>query len=55
MELPKKLTAQPNEVAKDIYNAQQNNKNIIYTKWIWRYIMMVIKIIPEFKFKGMSI
>ncbi len=55
MDLPEKLTAQPEEVASDIYKAQQNGKNVLYTKWIWRYVMMVIKMIPEWKFKGMSI
>jgi decaprenylphospho-beta-D-erythro-pentofuranosid-2-ulose 2-reductase len=55
MDLPEKLTAQSEEVAEDIYNAQQKNKNILYTKWMWRWIMMIIKSIPEWKFKGMSI
>ena len=55
MDLPKKLTAKPNEVAKDIFKAQQKGKDIIYTKWIWRYIMMIIKAIPEWQFKKMSI
>jgi short-subunit dehydrogenase len=55
MDLPEKLTAQPEEVAEDIYNAQQKGKNVLYTKWIWRWVMMVIKMIPEWKFKGMSI
>ncbi|WP_415407835.1 SDR family oxidoreductase [Sulfurovum sp. CS9] len=55
MDLPEKLTAQPEEVAEDIYRAQQKDKNVIYTKWIWRYVMMVIKMIPEWKFKKMSI
>lgn len=55
MKLPEKLTAQPEEVAKDIYKAQQKCKNEIYTKRIWKYIMMIIKMIPEWKFKGMSI
>ena len=55
MDLPKKLTAKPNEVAKDIFNAQQKGKDIVYTKWIWRYIMLIIKLIPEWQFKKMSI
>ena len=55
MDLPEKLTAYPEAVAKDIYAAQKNGKNVIYTKWIWRYIMLIIKIIPEWKFKGMDI
>jgi decaprenylphospho-beta-D-erythro-pentofuranosid-2-ulose 2-reductase len=55
MDLPEKLTAQPEEVAADIYKAQQKGDNVLYTKWTWKYIMLVIKIIPEWKFKGMSI
>lgn len=55
MDLPEKLTAKPVEVAEDIFTAQQKGKNILYTKWIWRWVMLVIKIIPEWKFKGMSI
>ena len=43
------------EVAEDIYNAQQKNESLLYTKWIWRYVMMIIKMIPGWKFKGMSI
>ena len=55
MDLPKKLTALPEQVAKDIYKAQQKNKNVLYTKWIWYWIMLAIKAIPEWKFKGMNI
>lgn len=55
MDLPEKLTATPELVASDIFRAQQKGKNVIYTKWIWKYIMLIIKMIPEFKFKGMSI
>jgi len=55
MELPEKLTAEPEHVAKDIYKAQQKGSNVLYTKWIWRWIMLIIKAIPEWKFKGMSI
>jgi decaprenylphospho-beta-D-erythro-pentofuranosid-2-ulose 2-reductase len=55
LDLPKKLTSQPKDVAKDIYHAHQKGKNVIYTSWIWRWIMVVIKIIPESKFKKMSL
>ncbi len=55
MDLPEKLTAQPEEVAIDIYMAQQRGKNVIYAKWIWKWVMLIIKMIPEWKFKGMSI
>ena len=55
LDLPEKLTAQPEDVALDIFNAQQSRKNILYTKWIWRYVMLIITHIPEFLFKKMSI
>ena len=55
MDLPEKLTAQPEAVANDIYMAQQKNKNVLYTKWIWRWVILIIKAIPEWKFKRMSI
>ena len=55
LDLPEKLTAQPTEVAEDIFKAQQAGKNILYTKWIWQYVMLIIKHIPEFIFKKMSI
>lgn len=55
LNLPKKLTAQPEVVAKSIYQAQQANKNVLYTFRIWKWIMLIIKSIPEWKFKGMNI
>ena len=55
MDLPEKLTAKPQAVAKDIYTSQQKKRNIIYTKSIWRVVMGVIKLIPEWQFKKMSI
>jgi short-subunit dehydrogenase len=51
LDLPKKLKAQPEDVAQDIFKAQQKGKNVIYTKWFWKWIMMIIKNIPEFMFK----
>jgi len=55
LDLPEKLTAEPASIAEDIFKSQQKNKNILYTKWIWRWIMFVIRNIPEFQFKKMSI
>ena len=55
LELPEKLTALPEDVALDIFNAYKKNKDIIYTKPIWGIIMSIIKHIPEFIFKRMSI
>jgi decaprenylphospho-beta-D-erythro-pentofuranosid-2-ulose 2-reductase len=55
MDLPERLTAQPEEVAADIYKAQQKNKNVLYTKWIWGWVTLIIKMIPKWKFKGLDI
>ena len=55
LNLPKKLTAHPVEVANDIFFAQQKKKDVLYTKWLWRFIMLFIKSIPEFIFKRMNI
>ncbi|ALE02287.1 SDR family oxidoreductase [Candidatus Pseudothioglobus singularis] len=55
MDLPQFLTLSPTEVADKIFIAQQKKKNVVYLKWIWRWIMFVIKIIPEAIFKRTSL
>jgi len=55
MDLPPRLTAKPYDVAQDIFKAQEKGKDIIYTKSLWKIIMLIIKLIPEWKFKKMSI
>jgi len=55
MNLPPLLTASPEQVAGDIYNAYAGGKNILYTRWYWRWIMYIIKAIPESIFKKMSL
>jgi short-subunit dehydrogenase len=55
MDLPGLLTAQPDEVAEDIYKAFRKNKDVLYTKWYWKWIMAVIKGIPEKIFKRMGL
>ncbi|PTQ75767.1 SDR family oxidoreductase [Celeribacter persicus] len=49
------LVATPDAVAKDILKAVRKKKNVIYTPFFWRYIMLIIRHIPEFIFKKMSI
>lgn len=44
---PKIITATPEEVARDIFNAQQAGKDFIYSKWFWRFIMLAFTMIPE--------
>ncbi|SDH08574.1 SDR family oxidoreductase [Chitinophaga filiformis] len=55
LKLPAPLTAQPQDVAKDVYKAVVAKKNVIYTKWFWRYIMLIIKSIPEGIFKKLKL
>jgi short-subunit dehydrogenase len=55
MGLPSLLTAEPAEVAEDIYRAFQKKKDVLYTKWFWRYIMLIIRNIPERVFKRLKL
>ena len=55
LNLPKALTAQPAEVGSAVYAAVQKKKNVIYVRWMWRWIMLIIKCIPEFQFKKMKL
>ena len=45
----------PEKVAEDILRAVDKKRNVIYTPWIWFVVMNVIRHIPEFIFKKMSI
>lgn len=55
MDLPARLTAQPDEVAEAIARAVDRKKDVIYVRSIWWVIMMIIRNIPERIFKGMKI
>ena len=54
MDLPAALTASPERVANDVYRAFDRRRNVVYTMWVWRYIMLIIRSIPEFLFKKLS-
>jgi len=49
------LVASPDDVARDILKAVNKGRNTVYTPFFWRYIMLIIRHIPEFLFKKMSI
>ena len=55
MPLPGLLTATPEIVAGVVYKAILKKKNVVYVKWFWRWIMLVIKSIPEFLFKKLKL
>lgn len=49
------LFASPEKVGKQIYRAMKGRKDIIYTPQIWRFIMLIIKLIPERIFKRIAL
>jgi len=49
------LVATPEAVAEDLWKAVRKRKNVIYTPFFWRYIMLIIRHIPEPIFKKMKI
>ena len=55
LNLPKSLTTNSKKVADHIYFAYKYKKNIIYIKPNWKYIMLIIKLIPEPLFKRIKL
>ena len=55
MDLPAKLTAQPEEVASAIARATERKTNTLYVRPVWWLIMAIIRNIPEALFKKMKI
>lgn len=55
MDLPAKLTAQPDAVALAIRQAIDKKRNVIYVKPAWYLIMMIIRNIPEAIFKKLKL
>lgn len=53
--LPSWLTANPEQLAGEIYRACMQTKNIIYFIPLWRYVMRIIKCIPESLFKKLDL
>ncbi len=49
------LVATPDKVAEDIARAVRKKRNVIYTPFFWRFIMLIIIHVPEFIFKKMKV
>lgn len=49
------LVAQPSSAATAIFHAAAKGREVIYFPWFWRWIMLIIKLIPERVFKRLSI
>ncbi|MDO4676781.1 MAG: SDR family NAD(P)-dependent oxidoreductase [Anaerobiospirillum succiniciproducens] len=52
--LPPYITASTQRVAKDIVKGFKRRSSVVYTMWLWRYIMAVVRLIPEFIFKRLN-
>ncbi len=55
MDLNEKLLAEPEEAAADIYRALRQGRDVVYTKGLWRWIMLLIRLLPEGVFKKTSL
>ncbi|MFP3873095.1 MAG: SDR family oxidoreductase [Thiohalophilus sp.] len=49
------LWVKPEVVADGIVHAVDKRKDVVYLPFFWRYIMLIIKLIPEFIFKRLSL
>ena len=49
------LFAKPDKIAQDVFKAYKNKVDVLYTPFFWKYIMLIIKTIPESIFKKMSL
>jgi short-subunit dehydrogenase len=53
--LPRLLTASPGQAANIIYKAYRQKRNKVYVTGIWRYLMIIIGMIPETVFKKLKL
>lgn len=51
LNLPRLLTANTQQVADTVEKAIRKKQNVVYVKWFWKWIMLIIKSIPENIFK----
>ena len=49
------LVASPDYVGNKIFKGVEKGKDVIYIPWFWRYIMMLIKLVPEKIFKRLNL
>jgi len=49
------LWATPEKIAEDMDKTLEKGGMVLYTPWFWRYIMLIIKHVPDFVFKKMSL
>jgi decaprenylphospho-beta-D-erythro-pentofuranosid-2-ulose 2-reductase len=55
LNLPKLLLATPEAVAIDIDKAIRKQKNVLYTPWFWRWILLIVRMIPQSIYKKLHL
>lgn len=55
LNLPPALTASPDQVAAAVVKGMDRKKNTVYVKGLWKWMMLVIGMIPENVFKKLSL
>ncbi len=55
LDLPPLLTATPDAVAEDIDQAIQSRRDVLFTPWFWRWIMLLIRAMPTRVFKKLHL
>jgi decaprenylphospho-beta-D-erythro-pentofuranosid-2-ulose 2-reductase len=49
------LFASPRTVGEGVYKAIKQRKDVVYSPWYWRYIMLIVKSLPEKVFKRLAV
>jgi decaprenylphospho-beta-D-erythro-pentofuranosid-2-ulose 2-reductase len=55
LDSPSWLVASPERVARDIFRAFRKKRDVVWTPWFWKWIMLLIALIPERIFKKLSL
>jgi short-subunit dehydrogenase len=55
LSLPAAFVVSADRVAREISKSVESGKDVLYTPWFWRIIMLIIKLIPESLFKRMKL
>ncbi len=49
------LRASPDRIARDVMRGISRDRAVVYTPWFWRYVMMIIRWIPDRIFKRLDL
>ena len=55
MDLPARLTAEPEEVAAAVVRAIRRRRDVVYVRRVWRPITLILRAVPESVFKRLAL